>query len=145
MEVASAFVIANSVLTGYKIGKGIGKIIGNIVRDKTLTLINKHRHKIWVVVMYQNNYIDDWMVKGWFGVNYLHSFTYSFHGVKNRNVYYYANCGECESSWGKGEATGYVPTDNEAFKNFNSIGIGKLRNFSHVYLDHDVEIELKGY
>ena len=121
--------VISSALTGYKIGKEIGKTIGNIVRDKTLTLINKHRHKIWVVFMYQNNYIDDWMVEGWFGVIYLCSFTYSFHGVKNRNVYYYANCGKCGSLWGNGKATGYVPTDNEPFKNYNSFGIGKLKIF----------------
>ena len=143
---SAAVPIISSAVTSYKVGKAIGEKIGDSIRDKTLTLINKHRHRLWVVVMYKNNYIDDWMVEGWFELLPFDSFHYSFIGIKNRIVYYWAKCNECDSTWGKGDSTGYVPTTSEAFTNFNSIGIGELKNFSEVNLrDDDVSIKLTGY
>ena len=107
--------IISSAISGYKIGKSLGELVSEEIRYKTLTLINKHRHRIWAVVMYKNNYIEDWMVKGWFELIPLDPWTYGFYGVKNRIVYYYAVCEECGNYWGKDDANGYVPTDNEAF------------------------------
>ena len=144
--IPAAISIGSSVITGAKIGKVIGEKIGESLRDKCLILKNKHRHRIWAVLMYKNNNINDWMVKGWFEIIPFDSFSYSFSGIKNRIVYYYAVCEECGSSWGKGDTTGYVPTTNEAFTNYNSIGIGELKDFSKANLsDDDVERDLTGY
>ena len=86
------------------------------------------------------------MVKGWFELIPLDPWTYGFYGVKNRIVYYYAVCEECGNYWGKDDANGYVPTDNEAFCNYNSCCIGELKDFSKVDLsDNDASIELTGY
>ena len=60
--------LISSGITGYKIGKKLGKIIDEKIRDKALSLTNKHRHRIWLVVMYKNNDVNEWMVKGWFGI-----------------------------------------------------------------------------
>ena len=138
--------LISSGITGYKIGKKLGKIIDEKIRDKTLSLTNKHRHRIWLVVMYKNNDVNEWMVKGWFGIILCDTFSYSFPGINNRHVYYCAICEECGSTWGRGDTTGYVPTTNEAFTNYNSDRIGELRDFSHVYLDDkDIETDLTGY
>ena len=51
---SAAVPIISSAVTSYKVGKAIGEKIGDSIRDKTLTLINKHRHRLWVVVMYKN-------------------------------------------------------------------------------------------
>ena len=137
--IGAAATIRSSVVTGYRAWKFIGEAIGEAIRDKSLILINKHRHRIWAVVMYKNNYIEDWMVKGWFEIIPLDSFCYSFPDIKNRVVYYYAICEECGSTWGKGDTTGYVPTTNNAFTNYNSSCIGELRDFSMVDLrDNDI-------
>ena len=96
--------------------------------------------------MYKNNNIEDWMVKGWFEILPFDSFRYSFSGIENRVVYYCAICEECGATWGKGDTTGYVPTTNEAFTNYNSLCIGKLRDFSKANLvDNDIERDLIGY
>ena len=144
--IAAAATIGSSAISGYKAGKVVGEAIGETIRDKILTLKNKHRHRIWAVVMYKNNYIEDWMVKGWFEILPFDSFSYSFPGVKNRVVYYYAQCEECGRTWGNGDTTGYVPTSNEAFTHYNSSCFGTLRDFSKVNLSkNDVERSLTGY
>ena len=96
--------------------------------------------------MYKNNDVNEWMIKGWFGIILYDTFSYSFPGINNRHFYYCAICEECGSTWGRGDTTGYVPTTNEAFTNYNSDRIGELRDFPHVYLDNkDIETDLTGY
>ena len=144
--IVSSAQIVSAGATAYKIAETIGKIIGNAIRDKSLTLVNKHRHKIWIVVMYKRNNYNDWIIKGWFGIIPFDTFTYYFKGIKCRTVYYYAECGECNFIWGNGDAKGYVPTSSPAFTYYNSERIGQIRDFSKIYLgDNDRTRHLTGY
>ena len=144
--IAAAAQTVSAGVTAYKIGETIGETIGEAIRDKSLTLVNKHRHRIWAVVMYKSNTYNDWVIKGWFEIIPFDTFTYSFKGIKCRTVYYYAECGECNSIWGNGDAKGYVPTSSSAFTNFDSDCIGKIRDFSKAYLgDDDITRNLTGY
>ena len=96
--------------------------------------------------MYKSNIYEDWVVKGWYEIIPFDKFSHDFAGTKNRKVYYYAECTECGSTWGDGDATGYVPTDGNSFTNFDSECIGKVRNFSEAYIGNkDLEISLTGY
>ena len=136
--------VVGSAITAYNVGKKLGETVSEITRDKSLTLVNKHRHRVWVAVMYQYN--DDWVIKGWFGIIPLDSFRYSFPGIKNRIVYYYAECADCDFTWGNGSGSGYVPTHGNAFTVYDSWKIGKLREFSKVDLsDDDITRTLTGY
>ena len=144
--IAIAANVAGSAITGYKIGSAIGETVAEHIRDKSLNLVNKHRHRIWAVLMYKSNKYEDWLIKGWFEIIPLDTFSYSFAGIKCRTVYYFAICEECGSTWGNGDATGYVPTTNDAFTHYDSDCIGKVRDFSKAYLgDEDVTRNLTGY
>ena len=128
------------------IGTGLGFKIGEKLRDKTLILKNKHRHSIWVVLMYKDNKHEDWVINGWYEIIPAHTFSYNFPGIKNRTVYYYAVCKKCRTRWGKGDTNGYVPTSYKAFTHLNSSHIGKIRNFTKVNLrDDDIKRNLTGF
>ena len=136
--------VVSSAITGYNVGKKLGETVSEIIRDKSLTLVNKHRHRVWVAVMYQYN--GNWVIKGWFEIIPLDSFSYSFAGIKNRNVYYYVECADCDAKWGDGSGTGYVPTHGEAFTVYDSWEIGELRKFSGTNLaDDDITINCSIY
>ena len=144
--IGGAAIIGSSVSTGYRAGQFIGEAMGEAIRDKSLILTSKHRHRIWAGVMYKNNYIEDWMVTGWFEIIPLDSFCYSFPDIRNRVVYYCALYEECSSTWGKVDTTGYIPTINNAFTNYYSSCIGELWDFSRADLsDNDIQRELTGY
>ena len=104
------------------------------LREKSLTLRNKHYHKLYAVIMYRNNNGIDWMVKGWYIIKPGDTVSFSFPGITNRTVYYNATCEDCGKHWGDGDSNGYVPTSSPAFLYYNSSHIGELENFTRVNL-----------
>lgn len=140
-------VAAPLITSSIAIGTKIGETIAEELRDKSLILKNKHRHRIYAVLKYKHNeYHNEWMVKGWFEIIPCDSISYSFPGIKNRIVYYYAFCDECGKEWGNGDTSGYVPTTDDAFTHFDSSRIGKIKNFSMAnIIEDDIERELRGY
>ena len=104
------------------------------VIEHSLSLTNKHKHEIYIVVMYRENDLE-WMVNGWYIKKYNETLTKSFPGIKNRIVYYYAKCYECDIYWGKGDATGYIPVPpHPAFTYRDSSKIGKAEDFTRIDL-----------
>ena len=102
------------------------------LREKSLTLRNKHYHEIYVVRMYKYNN-GNWMVEGFYRVKSGDTVSFSFPGINNRTVYYYARCGDCGANWGNGDSTGYVPkAPSPAFLNYDSSCIGVIEDFTRV-------------
>ena len=134
------------IIFGSLIGTSLGIKIRDKLRDKTLILKNKHRHQIFVALMFKDNNHEDWVIKGWYEIMPSHTFSYNFPGIKNRTVYYYAICKKCRTRWGRGDTNCYIPTSNEAFTYLNSSHIGEIRNFSKVNLkDDDIKRNLTGF
>ena len=98
----------------------------------SFTLTNKHRHKIYIVLMYQNN-DKKWMVKGWYPLKNGESTTQKFPDINNRTFYYRGICYECDTHWGKGDATGYIPEPPyPAFTHYDSDEIGDEEDFTRI-------------
>ena len=104
------------------------------LKEKSLSLTNKHYHKLYAVIMYKNN-SGVWMVKGWYIIQPNDTFSYSFSGIRNRIVYYNAKCYECDTFWGKGDAYGYIPiSPYPAFEHPDSSHIGENKKFTEINL-----------
>ena len=98
----------------------------------SFTLTNKHRHQIYIVLMYQNN-DKEWMVKGWYLLKNGESTTQKFPDINNRTFYYRGICYECDTHWGKGDATGYIPEPPyPAFTHYDSDEIGYEEDFTKI-------------
>ena len=113
------------------------------LKEKSLSLTNKHYHELYAVIMYRNN-SGVWMVEGWYVIQPNDTFSYNFSGIRNRIVYYNAKCNECGTFWGEGDAYGYIPiSPYPAFEHPDSSHIGESKKFTEVNLrSSDANINL---